>query len=240
MSRGCESLCGTPGGAWGAGAVCRPWLCLAAALGAGVVLALCAAPGLARAAGPVQDVVAEWAAIHPPAAPALQDVRVSAADTALLVLDIEEATCNAERRPRCLDTVPVVADLLARARAAKMPVVYSLTRRGSPQTVLPLVMAQPGEPFVQSGVDKFFQTQLEALLKERGVKRVIVTGTAAHGAVLHTATGAALRDMTVVLPVDGLSAETPYIEQAAVWLLLEGPATRGKVALTRAARIAIE
>jgi len=196
-----------------------------------------ALPCAAQADDGYTDVVAGWAAIHPPAAPALQDVTVSPVDTALLVLDIEEATCNAGRRPRCLKTVPVVADLLARARAAGLPVVHSLTRRGTPETVLSPVKAQTGEPFVQSGVDKFHQTRLEDILKERGVTRVIVTGTAAHGAVLHTATGAALRGMSVVLPVDGLSAETPYIEQAAVWLLLEGPATRGKVTPTRAARI---
>lgn len=204
------------------------------ALGLALALAL---PRAAETAGGYKDVVAEWSGVQPPPAPALQDVAVPPATTALLILDIEEATCNAERRPRCLDTVPHIADLMQRARAAGTPVIYSLTRRGTPETVLPPVKALPGQPFVQASVDKFLGTALESILKERGVTTVIVTGTAAHGAVLHTATGAAQRGLSIILPVDGISAETPYIEQAAVWLLLEGPATRGKVTPTRAARI---
>lgn len=183
------------------------------------------------------DVVAEWKTVQAPATPELASVALPVAGTALLVLDIEEVTCNKERRPRCLDTVQPIADLAARARAAGVPVLYSLTMRGTPDTVLPPAKAQPGEPFVQSGVDKFRNTELENLLKERKVETVIVTGTAAHGAVLHTATGAALRGMKIVLPVDGLSAETLYIEQAAVTLLLDGPATKGKVTPTRTGMI---
>ena len=203
-----------------------------------VIMALAMLP----LAAPVKaaDIIQEWGSTMPPAAPELSAVTVSPKDTALLVLDIEELTCNAERRPRCLESVPAIASLMARARAAGMPVLHSLTSRGTRESILPQATPLPGEPVVGSSVDKFRNTVLEDELNARGVTTVIVTGTAAHGAVLHTATGAAQRGMTIILPVDGISAETPYIEQAAVWLLLEGPATRGKTTLTRTGLIEIQ
>jgi len=181
-----------------------------------------------------------WGQVQPPAVLTLENVTVSPHDTALLVLDIEELTCNAERRPRCLDTVPRIAALLKRAREAGMPVVYSLTSRGTPETILPPVTPREGEPIVQSSVDKFWKTELETILTDAGVTRVIVTGTAAHGAVLHTATAAGFRGMEVIVPVDCLSAADPYIEQASVHLLETGPATRRRVHITRSERIEIE
>ena len=35
-------------------------------------------------------------------------------------------------------------------------------------------------------------------------------GTSSNGAVLYTASGAALRGMNVIIPVDGISAVDPY------------------------------
>lgn len=184
-----------------------------------------AAPGLA------QSIDALWGEVAPPPAPELQQVSVQPETTALLILDIEELTCNAERRPRCLDTVPRIAKLMRRARAAGLPVVYSLTPKRTP--ILPEVMPKEGEPIVASSVDKFWNTDLESILAAKGIDTVIVTGTAAHGAVMHTATAAGFRKLKVVLPVDCLSAADLYTEQATVQLLLTGPGTRRVISVTR-------
>lgn len=181
-----------------------------------------------------------WGQVQPPAMPELEKMALDPAKTALLILDIEERTCNVERRPRCLATVPRIADLAARARAAGMPVVYSLTSVGTPETILPPVAAQPGEPIVQSSVDKFWKTDLEKILADKGVEAVIVTGTAAHGAVLHTATAAGFRGLEVIVPLDCLSAADLYTEQASVRLLETGPATRKRVHITRSDMIEME
>ncbi len=69
------------------------------------------------------------------------------------------------------------------------------------------------EPVVQSGPDKFLNTDLEKILKDRGIRTVIVAGTAANGAVLHTASEAVLRGFKAVVPVDTMSADNAYIEQ---------------------------
>ncbi len=69
-------------------------------------------------------------------------------------------------------------------------------------------------------------TDLEKILKDKGIKAVIVTGTAAHRAVLYTASGAALRGMHVIVPVDGMSAENVYAEQYVAWNLVNAPGFR--------------
>jgi len=67
---------------------------------------------------------------------------------------------------------------------------------------------------------------------------VIVNGTAAHGAVLYTGSIAALKGYNVIVPVDGMSSEDLYYEQATAWLLAKGTGGIGpKVTLTRSTMI---
>lgn len=177
-------------------------------------------------------IVDEWSSVQPPAPVELKAVTVNATDTALLVLDIEERTCNMKSRPRCVESAPRIGALLARAREAGMPVVHSLTSKGTPDTILPEALPLPGEPIVQSSVDKFFNTELGPILEKLGVHTVIVTGTTAEGAVLHTATGASMRGLSVIVPVDGMSAATLYAEQYTAWHLVNAPGTRARTSLT--------
>ena len=114
-----------------------------------------------------------------------------------------------------------------------MPVIYSITRGASEIDIRKELAPLAGEPIVKSGVDKFFGTDLEKILETKGIQTVIVVGTSAHGAVLHTATGAALRGLNVIVPVDGMSADAPYAEQYTSWHLVNGPGTRRQTTLTR-------
>jgi nicotinamidase-related amidase len=175
----------------------------------------------------------EWAKIKAPPPPKLEAVEVDPNTTALLILDIEELTTNMERRPRAVASVPRIAGLVARAREAGMPVAYSLTGRGTPETIIKEVAPEPGEAIVQSSVDKFYNTDLEKILKDGGAKQVIIVGTAAEGAVLHTATGAAMRGFDVIVPVDGMSSSELYAEQYTAWHLANAPGTRRRARLTK-------
>lgn len=163
---------------------------------------------------------------------AVQPVHLDPKSSALLILDIEEWTCNVERRPRCLDSVVRIKGFLDQARAKGMAAIYSLTAKGTPQTILPEVRPLDNAPIVQSGVDKFYNTELEKILRDRAIKTVVIVGTAAEGAVLHTATGAALRGLQVVVVLDGMSSATLYAEQYTAWHLLNAPGTKGKATLT--------
>jgi nicotinamidase-related amidase len=185
------------------------------------------------------DAVAEWNSIKAPAAPELKKVTASAKDTALIVMDMQTNSCNAERRPRCLETVAPVADLLKRARAKGMLVIHTITTSGTREMLLKELAPEASEPHVQAGVDKFFKTNLEEQLKAKGITNVILVGTAAEGAVLGTATGAALRGMKVIVPVDGMSSADAYAEQYTAVYLTKSPGTATAATLTRAGTIDI-
>src|SRR5688572_33033577 len=95
-----------------------------------------------------------------PPAPAVPDipgpvpVSVDAKTTALLVLDINSAICPP--RPQCMASVPAIERLIARARAAGVPVVYSTTPSPKgPNPMLASVAPQPNEPVVSSRANKF-------------------------------------------------------------------------------------
>jgi len=188
-----------------------------------IVACLLAAIAFVAATAPAASIVDEWASVQVPPPPALKAVTIDRKTTALLLLDFNKQTCNAERRPRCIATIPKVAKLLAAARAAGIPVLYSLGGGGAPADIAKELTPAKDEPIVSAGLDKFSGTELESVLTQKGIKTVIIVGTAAHGAVLYTATAAATRNLKVVVPLDGISGDIPYVEQYTAWHLVNAP-----------------
>jgi len=178
-----------------------------------------------------QTIVDEWPNVKAPPAPALKPVTVDPKTTALLMLDFVPPTCGA--RPRCMASLPAMKKLLEQARASGMPVAHSVTGTTKAEDILKDVAPQAGEPVVQASIDKFRNTDLEKFLKDKGVQTVIVTGTAAHGAVLNTATAAVLRGMKVILPVDGVTASDTFTEQYVAWHMVNAPAVGPNTTLTK-------
>ncbi len=207
----------------------RKWIATLGGLAITVGLVMAAAPPSAGA----QTIIEEWNTIKAPPPPEVKAVTIDPKVTALLILDIAKQTCNLERRPRCLPTIPRIQTLLTRARAAGVSVVYSLAAGSTIADVFKEVAPRAGEPAVQSGPDKFLGTDLEKILKDKGIQTVIVVGTAAHGAVLYTASEAALRGFKVIVPVDGMSAETAYAEQYVAWNMLNAPRVGAQSTLTK-------
>ena len=189
------------------------------------VLAVLALPAQAA------NIMDEWAGMKAPAAPELKPVTVDAKTTALLMLDFMNQNCG--KRPRCLDTIPAMKKLLAQARAAKVPVVYSIIANSTPADVITDVAPLADEPHVLSGPDKFLRTDLEKILKDKGITTVIVVGTASNGAVLYTGSGAAFRGMNVIVPVDGLSAVEAYSDYSTVFTFANAPLLSAKTTLTK-------
>lgn len=186
------------------------------------------------------NVIELWDQVKAPPAPSLAAPNVKASETGLLLLDIEQLTCNQERRPRCVDAVAGMARFLERARNAHLPVFYSNTGSGTRETMLFPVAPKDDEPIVKASVNKFFGTKLDEYLKAKNVKTVIVCGTTASGAALHTATGAAQHGYKVVLPVDCIPGGSLYEEQSTVWSLINGPGTGRVLTATTLDAIKIE
>jgi len=147
-------------------------------------------------------------------------VRLAAAETALVVMDITDPICL--RRPTCVASVPRIASLLAAARAAGVRVVHTVGPR-QPTTILDAAAPLPGEPVVAGRADKFFGTDLDALLGKPAPRTLVLAGTAANGAVLYTSFAANLRGYTVVVPVDAVSADDDATQRFALWQLLNQP-----------------
>ena len=200
-----------------------------------IIVALAGAAGVRPAAA--QGVLDEWASVKAPPPPALATITADPKTTALLVLDLATQTCNATQRPRCIAMLPRLKPLLAKARAKGWFVLYTLAAVSTPADVMPDVAMLGSEPTVKGGPDKFVDTDLEKILKDHGIKTVVTIGAVSNGAVLHTAAGAALRGFDVVVPIDGMAAETAYAEQFTAWDLVNGPRLADRVKLTALDRI---
>jgi len=180
------------------------------------------------------NIIDEWASVKAPPPPALKPVTVDAKTTALLLLDFvpQDPYCG-PGKPRCVATLPAMKQLLANARAKGATVVYSVAGKYEAADIAKDIAPAANDPTVKSKADKFMNTDLEKILKDKGIQTVVVTGTAANGAVLYTGSGAALRGLKVIVPVDGLSANDTYAEQLTLWQLAHGPGFGAQVTVTK-------
>jgi nicotinamidase-related amidase len=186
-----------------------------------------------------QTIIEDWAQVKPPPPPELKSVTIDPKTTALLVLDFNGAQdptkgpCNKVIKPRCIASIPRMQKLIADARASGTPVVYSVSGTAVASDIATDLAPHASDPVVRSGPDKFLGTDLEKILVGKGIKTVIVTGTTAEGAVLQTASDAALKGLNVIVPVDGMSASDLYPEQYVAWHLSHAPGVAPRVTLTK-------
>jgi nicotinamidase-related amidase len=170
------------------------------------ILAGCAAVALAFAPAGAQQV---------PAMPGDVAVTLSAATTALIVMDVVPPICGPQAT--CIAMLPRVAALTAAARKAGVFVVYSaaapngLTVPVTAPVFLPSVQPQTGDPIVLgAGQDRFYSTALDGMLRAHGITTVILAGWRENGSVLYTAVGANLHNYTAVVAEDATSATNDY------------------------------
>ena len=144
--------------------------------------------------------------------PALPDpvrVTLDPATTALLVLDYVEPICS--REPRCKDVMlPAMTPFMARIRKTGMVVAYG-TREPNKSKWLPEVAPAPGDiQVISTAQDRFYQTDLDAALKAKGIKTIIMVGWKVSGSITYSSVGATIRGYTVVVPMDTTAATTDY------------------------------
>jgi nicotinamidase-related amidase len=189
----------------------------------------------------VADVISDWTTAVAPPPPELNEVTVDPSTTALLFLDIMKGNCSA--RPRCVAAVPNIKRLHDQARTHNMVVWYSLVGsegKATPDDIMdPAIKPRPGEWFRQSGPDKFLGSTLQPILRQAGIKTVIICGNSFQGATVGTASGAAQRGYQVIVPVDCSAGEDVYREQYATFHLAKGGPVivTGKVTTTRSTMI---
>src|SRR5215469_4354624 len=92
-------------------------------LAPGVILIALLA-GLPMPQARAQTITDKWTSVPLPPVPTLKAATVDPKTTALLMLDFMRQNCG--KRPACVASLPTMKKLLADARAAKVPVVYSI------------------------------------------------------------------------------------------------------------------
>jgi nicotinamidase-related amidase len=185
------------------------------------------------------DIVEDWDTVKPPPKPEVKAVTLDPSTTALLILDMsKDGACKT--RPRCMATIPNVKRLHDAAQAAGVMLWYSIGAKSEPADMIgPGFAPRDGEWAHQGGPDKFLGSNLEEKLKGRGVKTVVVCGTSFQGVGVGTGTEAAQRGYKVIVPIDCLSSEDPYMEQYSAWHFFKGgPAVvTGNSTLTRSTMV---
>jgi nicotinamidase-related amidase len=172
------------------------------------------------------NIVDEWASIKTPAAPTLKPVTVDPKTTALLMLDFMNQNCG--KRPRCLDTIPAMKKLLD-THARQATVVWLIANTTAADVIRTCGGGEARHRFSRAG--QFLKTDLEKILMTRAQTSLPVA--LVQWPVLYTASGAALRGMNVIIPVDGMSAVDPYSEYSTVFTFMNAPSVSAKTTLTK-------
>ena len=148
-----------------------------------------------------------------PNRPEPKPLTLDSKSTAILVLDLN-ARCDDPKQVCSKITAPL-GDFLDKARAAGVPA----TAKGKPigELAAPLRRKESETVIYPDAFDKFYGGELQAFLKDKGAKTLIITGSATNNAVLYTATTAArMHRYGVVIPMDGVNASSRYEQEYAI------------------------
>ena len=136
--------------------------------------------------------------------------------------------------PEARKTIPVIRSLLVRARKARVPVIFTQDwhRPDDPEfsiwpshtvegtrgaRIIPELNPQPKDYFIRKRTyDPFFSTDLDILLRQKGLQDLVIVGTVANICVLHAAGSARLRGYEIIVAADALSSLTPFDQEAAL------------------------
>ncbi|MEU8945101.1 cysteine hydrolase family protein [Streptomyces sp. NPDC048489] len=132
--------------------------------------------------------------------------------TALLVIDVQNgAMAGTHGRDEVIANINTLVD---RARAEDVPVVWvqhaddNLVRGSESWRYVPELARRDGEPLVHKTYgDSFESTELEKLLAERGVGRIVVTGAQTDACIRATLHGGLVRGYDVTLVGDAHTTE---------------------------------
>jgi nicotinamidase-related amidase len=133
-------------------------------------------------------------------------------NTALLVIDVQNGVvAGAPHRDTVIQNINTLVD---KARAEDVPVVWvqhsddGLERGSEAWQYVPELSRRDSEPLVHKSYgDSFEATDLEALLAERGVGRLVVTGAQTDACIRSTLHGAFVRGYDATLVADAHTTE---------------------------------
>jgi nicotinamidase-related amidase len=151
-----------------------------------------------------------------PNRPEAKPLALDGKSSAVLVLDLN-ARCQ-DAKQVCSKLMTPVGEFLEKTRAAGVPIIYTVSAaaKGTPlgEVAAPLKRKESETVIYPDAFDKFLGGELQAWLKDKGAKTLIITGSSSNAAVLYTATSAArMHRYSVVIPMDGINASSSYEQE---------------------------
>ena len=134
--------------------------------------------------------------------------------TALLVIDAQVGMFGGKPIYRAEETLEIIAELIAKARAAQSPIFYiqddDIGGFGTPEwEVHPKLEPRHGDVRIRKlAADSFVDSDLQAELEARAITHVIVSGFQSPFCIDATARRAAYLGYAVTLVADGHSASS--------------------------------
>ena len=166
------------------------------------LLGLCGVVAQAQPNKPMQT-------LQMPAMPDPASITLNSKTTALMVLDYVEDICAAQ--PKCKSQMlPAMTPFMERVRKAGLVVAYGTRAQNMTHWLKEVAPVEGDIKIVNTAQDRFYNTELDKLLKAKGVSTIIMVGWKISGSVTYTSVGAMIRDYTVVVPVDTTTASTDY------------------------------
>jgi nicotinamidase-related amidase len=133
------------------------------------------------------------------------------------------------------DVVPVIADMVDRARRTDTTVIYvndnhgvwtagrhELTEwalEGEPSLVEPIAPPDDVPFLVKARHSAFYSTQLEYMLHELEVTDLVLVGQVTEQCILYSALDAYIRHLQVCVPRDAVASIHPHLADAALELM---------------------
>ena len=165
-------------------------------------LALCGGVAQAQSNKPMQT-------LQMPAMPDPARITLNSKTTALMVLDYVEDICATQ--PKCRSQMlPAMTPFMERVRKAGLIVAYGTRAQNMTHWLKEVAPVEGDIKIVNTAQDRFYNTDLDKLLKAKGITTMIMVGWKISGSVTYTSVGATLRGYTVVVPVDATSDATDY------------------------------
>src|SRR5690349_17200574 len=103
------------------------------------IAVIVASAGLIPMGAGAATIIDEWASVKAEPPPTLKPVTVDPKTTALLVMDLVKGSCNEQRRPRCVASIPAVSKFMSEARAKGVQVITTVAGSGGVADILPQV-----------------------------------------------------------------------------------------------------
>lgn len=158
-------------------------------------------------------------------------VEISSKETALIIVDMQNDFAHPDGKlfvPSARNIIPKIKELLDRARAAGVKVIYTqdwhmkddpefkiwgehaVANTWGAEIVEELKPLESDILIKKLRYDAFFGTPLDHILRIYGIRNLIITGTVANICVLHTAGSAALLGYKVIVPIDAIAALSDF------------------------------